>query len=381
MSRYLRSLVSGTACFVFSVLASGCASQAMKAAPTTGQLSYEGAYVVLQGEPRLQFSDDAPKGAIHDVGEDGTVLRSEEAGLASLDLVSWSSGSLAVGNTRGVETWRILPSGEFSSSLKGAGVASALARLADGTLVRVANIGNKDRGYLSQLQLIATSGQVSRTLELPGNMVSAVPSGRSLVLAGDGVDMRGQMMVVDLDSWSIVANRTYHDTMQLSRCRSGGDAHTVLCVEHHNDNHPTVHQEGTNRYIVSVRIDSLERTQLAVSDYEVHSIFRDEGKTYALTTEGVGTVGDGKVKVELRVGDTDRQVQRLVRNGKIADILVTPALRDKSGGETVDLGDVFRVDLHQMKVLRRTPLRLPNQPSATPLVIPREYFEGARLDN
>lgn len=169
-------------------------------------------------------------------------------------------------------------------------------------------------------------------------MTSLVQSGHTLIASGSSTDTTGQVNAINLDTWAITATRIYSDAQSITRCRDLGVAGSIMCVEQHLDGQPTRSTEGTNRYISIIRTDTLERTPVATSDYEVHSLFSDSGRTLALTTEGVGIVTGGRVGIRLRVGSVERQAVQIVRNGKIADILITPISSGKPTGDTMDAG-------------------------------------------
>lgn len=367
-----------TSLAVCLVLLSGCGQPEIEWAPLSA-VPKEGAYTVLRGEARLGSGDHPPRGQVSSLNERGEIISKNRVQMFSADFQTWKAGELAVANDRVAEMVLIRSSGD-ARRIKVAGPTSALGRLPDGSVARLANLGQRPDGYLTVLEILHQDESVARKLDLKGHLVGLSVIGDSMIISGSDGGTQSKVVVVDSGTLTIRGQREYQDSQSIVRCGPADVPESILCAEQRQDNNPSYFTEGYNRYLVRLDIKDLTKMLVARSDFEITNIFRHKGRITLLTTEGLALLDGGRVDVRLRIGNAEDQATTITRHGDIGDVTVEH-VGAPGGPRVMSSADVVRVDLENLRELRRTRAHYADDEEEywRLVFIPQEFFQGAEL--
>lgn len=354
------------------VLTTGCLGPHTPAS-RRGETPHEGAYVVITADP---WSENA---AVHDVAADGRILSWHGEHLQGLDHIAWAPGLVSASAERAEGSVDISRDG-LISTLPTEGEAATLTTLVDGTRIRARNVGqaagSTDARYVTILQRLGPDGDIVASSPVVGHLTHLVDTGSELIATGEDTDFAGQLSIIDRNSLRARRTFTYPDTVGLGRCTPAAQRGHVICISSTNDPVPPENGRASGTWVSSYDLASGRRTVLAHAPVGLVRPMLRDGRLLLVDVEGLSEARAGTWKRLLPVTSQDHSIDSATLVGDVMDLRLIGEWQPGSP----DYGEVARVDLASMKVIRRTRLLLPDQSwKGNVLVIPREFFDGAAV--
>lgn len=356
-------------------LLTGCSQSLM--GPPKAQLSIDlkaGAYVAI-------YADSLTREAgISTVSASGALVASQQISALGLEKRTNSDQAIALAGERAADMVIVKKDGTVSASAidfpDGTGV-TATAWVSDSELASLVNVGTSADGYKNPLVLHTTAGTVNYSLPLSGYLTTLVVTPRELVMAGQigkaGAPEDGSRVIrVDRESKKVVATFDWPDRGGLTGCVV--QRRTLWCLESapFDDGNRTLEQN----LVVSIDLDSGKKTQHAQLAEMGVGLTQASGRLLVIGKTSLGALDDVLAKKPmLALGGGQKSIEQVVGAGGFIDVFVRDYDRTITSDGRADIGRVVRLDAKTLKVVRQTPLQLPNQQLVGVHLIAHEFFQ------
>lgn len=336
---------------------------------------------VRQGAYAAFYADSLSRDAgVSTLGVDGTVLASQRLSALGLEHRADSPAAVVLVGERAADLVFVGNDGSVRIAEldypDGTG-ATAITWLKDGNLATLINVGNTDRGYMNPLVIHDAQGKVLASAKLQGYFSFVGELGDQLVVAGErgvkGIGDGSRVLLLDRATLSISRTFEWADTGGLQSCTLL--ASRLVCLEtgaYHDGAAPD--QLANN--LVAIDLATGVKSLLVTIPGDGLRVFSAGGQLYVASHGSLRRMAADlhSIKAEIPLASGNQQIEQVSTTSAGIDVFVRDYDRAKLSDGRVDIGRVVRLDFASLRVLRQTPLQLPDQQLVGVHVIAQEFF-------
>lgn len=357
-------------------LLTGCQLRQPSSVPSMSPARGPEAYSVLLADG---FKEE---GTMLRITAEGGVLSSERVSVQGATLQAWRPSTVSFTNDRASQVWT-LDRDHRITSVSLPGPVSAVVATPRDQEIRVANLGQQDDSYQSEVQLRDSSGTQTATQRIPISVNWIGTVGDSVVAVGDDGHYMGH--VITMDGATLHIRRAASFTGQLGArfCRPTSDS-TITCAD------ATIEQAGSsNRWAVLSQYNTTsgQRTPLASApapaapvEATIVGALPAPHQDLVLTADGLTRRSGSTLETVLPLTHDGLAATKIIgTHGAVLDVLLTRPEGTPCDHGRCQLGEVKRVDLTTLRIVRTTPITGPENGGGLSMVVPAEFFAGRTI--